>query len=566
MRGTGIESISSILDHIFGAVASLPDGLFYIVGALPVAVMVKRWFSTRPTAGRQSATTATQSGPSSPNPASGSRTNSNTPSERSTKQTGVQQWEPGTRSNDTTSTVSPETDHQSAVIEQATINSFNAHEGRTVLHQPVGQQSKHHASKPNEPETQKGSYTTSKHPRRIKYPTKTSSNSVSLRTQARRQFIDPIQIETGIDPVSWDPSWGLLKADFSLTGVSADTGGELVYFNVFPSPVSYNTFNSPIEVTTTSLIRHLLGTTAPSSSTNDRSTKQEPATSKRQYQKTETDQLRANSKTQSALLGEASGNPSRYTSPSSTQKPTDPEPHQSTPTEDPRPPFRNQTEYHESPTAGTPSDPECREHTQSRPTDDVLGDEATTWEETFNNPWFTTGDTPSNRNSYETIVEEPIFEPALDTDPSPAIAPPAFQSDQQLGPLGDSRMQAEEDQQVGGSSVTDRGERHSGEVIFDAATPASEPRNPFEDLQQGLDAVGSESQQLGFDIPKQDQDLWPEHASIDTASDPFGVSEAAERFDDEPLFPEANVNEPVGQEPDNMWDPQESLFDTEFRF
>jgi len=565
MRGTGIESVSSILDHIFGAVASLPDGLLYSVGALTVAVMAKRWFSTRLAAGHRSATTATRSGPSPPNPTSGSRTNSNMTSEQSTTRTEVQQGEPSIFSNDTTPTASSETEHQSAVIEQATISSSNAHEGRTVLDQPVSQQSKHYTSKPHEPETQKRSYTTSKHPQRIKYPTKISSNSVSLRTQARRQFIDPIQIETGIDPVSWDPSWGLIKADFSLTGVSADTGGELVYFNVFPSPISYKTFNSPIEVTTTSLIRHLLGTAAPSSKTNHQSTEQQPATSKHQHQKTETNQLRADPRTQSSLLGEVSGNPSQYTSPSSAQKPTDPEPHPSTQTQDTRPPFRNQTEHQESPTAGTPSDPDRIEHSQSRPTDDVLGDETTTWEETFDTPWFTTGDTSSNRHSHETTVEEPIFEPVLDTDPSPAIDTPAFQSDRQLEPLGDSPMQAEEDQQVGGSNVTGRGERRPGEVTFDAATPASEPRIPFEDLQQGLDAIGIDSQQLGFDTPEQDQDLWPEPAPIEPVSDPFGVSEAAERFNDEPLFPEVDINEPLSEEPDNMGDLQEPLFDTEFR-
>jgi hypothetical protein len=81
-------------------------------------------------------------------------------------------------------------------------------------------------------------------------------------------LIDPFQVETGIDPFALDPSWSLVKADLSLTGVSADTGYELVSLNLQPAPVSYEAIDSPVELTVSTLIRRLLPNAGTISSTD----------------------------------------------------------------------------------------------------------------------------------------------------------------------------------------------------------------------------------------------------------------------------------------------------------
>lgn len=81
----------------------------------------------------------------------------------------------------------------------------------------------------------------------------------SERTQFRQHLIDGVDVNTGIDWVNTDNTWSVAELDLGMNVVSIDTGGELVYIDPIPSLVSYDLVDSPIDISSPSILQLLLG-------------------------------------------------------------------------------------------------------------------------------------------------------------------------------------------------------------------------------------------------------------------------------------------------------------------
>lgn len=401
--------------------------------------------------------------------------------------------------------------------------------------------------------------------------TSNRSNSPTLPTYLRNHVLDPVQIETGIDPIGWDSSWGLLKADFSLTGVSADTGGELVYFNVFPSPVSYKTFNSPIEITTTTLIRHLLATASSSSSSDQQPTARHSTVSThRQHQNTRSEQHPSEWQTRTHLSDETLADPSQNNAPLSTEAPPDSEPQPSPGVQDASPQFSTQTNKQNSHAPDPSREPIRTGAPQQRQTDTPGTDETIPAAEPFDSSNFSLTAAPDGHPPQESPPEHFVGEPFLDTALTPVTNEAAVQNDQQTvqrtEPLVDHSTQSEIHQQFGLPRPIKSDERRPGEATLSTALPRDDPVTPIEDMEHGLDAIGIDSTQFGFDVPDEPQNLWPVTEPPEPVNDPFGVNDAVDHFGDTELFPDVTIDDPLTEAQDDLDDFQEPFFETEIRF
>jgi hypothetical protein len=130
-------------------------------------------------------------------------------------------------------------------------------------------------------ETQQSSQSTGTQRLRRTQPARSAIDRLSFRTRLRRHLIDPIQTETGVDPVAIDTSWGLVKIDASATGAGADLGGELVHLRLLRSPLGYDATDSPAEVTATSVLRRCLRNALTTNHT-DTTTPEQPPSGQRQ--------------------------------------------------------------------------------------------------------------------------------------------------------------------------------------------------------------------------------------------------------------------------------------------
>jgi len=559
MSRGGSGSINSILQETSGVLAPLSDILIYGIGILVIVFAATALLASNRTAQDKPATTAGRPTSSCSTTSSSSHTESSSGS-NSTEEPVTREQSPDTSPKETASSTLSETEPENRPTpassrERLDINS-------TVNEQPK-----------REPVALAKTYTANRND--TTYPqqrsTRNSADSPTFATQLQRHLIDPVQIETGIDPISWDSSWGLIKADFSLTGVSADTGGELIYFNAFPSPVSAKLFDSPIEITTTSLLRHLLGTAASSSSPDQQPTARHAAVStQRQHHEQRLDQHKTEPRTRTHLQSESVEDSPQFGSPSFTEESPDAEPRPSTPIQDSDPYFTTQADTQK------PRSPETtgihghtRATRRSRP-ENPATDETLTVEVPFSNPDVSMTETSATQTPLEIPTERQALDPLFDTEPTPGENEIALQKGQRTPqptkPLVEHPMQTEMHQQIGLPSQTKSDKHLPGETTLDAALLGDDSVAPVEDLTHGLEAIGTDSTHFGFDALDRDQDSWPETEPLEPVSDPFGVSDAVDRFNDTELFPEVNIDDPMPQVQDDLKDLQEPLFETEVRF
>jgi hypothetical protein len=190
-------------------------------------------------------------------------------------------------------------------------------------------------------------------------------------------------------------------------------------------------------------------------------------------------------------------------------------------------------------------------------------------QESFSNPDVSMTEISDNQSSLEVPTEHQVFDSLLDTEPTKAKNETALQNDQwtpqPTEPPVDRPMQTEMPQQIGLSSLTRSDKHRPGETTLNAALPRNDPVTPVEDLTHGLDAIGIDSTQSGFDALSRAQNSWPETEPLEPVSDPFGVSDAIDTFDDTELFPEVPLDDPLNKAHDDFQDFQEPLFDMELR-
>jgi hypothetical protein len=178
--------------------------------------------------------------------------------------------------------------------------------------------------------------------------------------------------------------------------------------------------------------------------------------------------------------------------------------------------------------------------------------------------------TPDAHPPQESPPENLVFEPFLDTTPTPVINEATVQNDQQTvqrtEPLVDHSTQSEMHQQFGLPKPTKRDERRPGEATLSTALPRDDPVNPIEDMEHGLDALGIDSTQFGFDVPDEPQNPWPVTEPLEPVNDTFGVNDAVNHFGDTKLFPDVTIDDPLTEAQDDLDDFQEPLFETEVQF
>jgi hypothetical protein len=178
--------------------------------------------------------------------------------------------------------------------------------------------------------------------------------------------------------------------------------------------------------------------------------------------------------------------------------------------------------------------------------------------------------TPDAHPPQESPPENLVFEPFLDTTPTPVINEAAVQNDQQTvqrtEPLVDHLTQSEVHQQFGLSRSIKSDERQPGEATLSTALPRDDPVNPIEDMEHGLDAIGIDSTQFGFSVPDEPQNPWPVTEPLEPVNDPFGVNDVVDHFGDTELFPDVTIDDPLTKAQDDLDDFQEPLFETEVQF
>ena len=81
----------------------------------------------------------------------------------------------------------------------------------------------------------------------------------SEQKQFRQHLVDGVDVNTGFDWVSTDNTWSVGELDLGMNAVSIDTSGELVYIDPIPSLVSYDLVDSPIDISSPSILQLLLG-------------------------------------------------------------------------------------------------------------------------------------------------------------------------------------------------------------------------------------------------------------------------------------------------------------------
>jgi hypothetical protein len=190
--------------------------------------------------------------------------------------------------------------------------------------------------------------------------------------------------------------------------------------------------------------------------------------------------------------------------------------------------------------------------------------------ESFDSSGFSMTETSDTNPSLGIPPEHQVFEPLRDTEPTPGINETAVQNDQQTVRRTelsvDQPMQTDMHPQFGLSGPTTSDGRRPGEATLNAALPRDDPVTPFEDMEHGLNAIGINSTHFGFDAPDEPQNSWPETEPLEPFNDPFGVSDAADHFDDTELFPNVTFDGPLTEAYDDLEDFEEPLFDTGIRF
>lgn len=561
MSRSGPEFINSILQGTSGVLASLPDVLVYGIGVLVIIFAAAALLASNRTVRDKPATTAGRPTSSCSATSASSHTESSS-SSNSTEEPVTREQSPDTSPKETASSTLSETEPENRPTRPTPASSKE----RVGVNSAVNEQPKREPVAPTKTRTVNRNYTTPQ-----QRSARNSTDSPTLTTQLQRHLIDPVQIETGIDPIGWDSSWGLIKADFSLTGVSADTGGELVYFNAFPSPVSAKPFDSPIELTTTSLIRHLLGTAASSSNPDRQPTARHTAVStQRQTHEQRSDQNKTEPRTQTHLQGESPEDSPQSGFPSFTEESPDAGPRPSTPIQDSNPHFTTQADTQRSRPPETTGGHGRTGATRRSHPENPGTDGASTVEVPFSNPDVSMTETSATEAPLEIPTERQAFEPLFDTELTPRENETALQKDQRTpqltNPLGDHPTQTVVHQQIELPGQTKSDEHRPGEATLDAALPRDDAVAPVEDLTHGLEAIGIDSTHFGFDALDRDQDPWSETEPLEPVSDPFDVSDAVNHFDDTELFPEINIDDSMPQVQDDLENLQEPLFETEVRF
>ncbi|MDY6771275.1 MAG: hypothetical protein SV186_04975 [Candidatus Nanohaloarchaea archaeon] len=90
-------------------------------------------------------------------------------------------------------------------------------------------------------------------------------------------MVDPVEINTGVGGFTSDYTWNIAEFGLGVHGGSVDVGGELLYFDLVPTAYGHDFTDSPVDVSTVSLLRRILrAASQPTTDTTTDGTHQAP--------------------------------------------------------------------------------------------------------------------------------------------------------------------------------------------------------------------------------------------------------------------------------------------------
>lgn len=264
MSGVGAAPVSSLIHEAWSLVVSLPDLILYggatVLGVLLLSGLYSAIASPSAGTTRVSATgtVPTSSGQSSPSdteptsadesssrPANAKETSAETsPADETASSNGSpSDNEPRPAIRDPVSQTPARTLSQKQSVPSDTLNQGTREESSTLGGARIGR-------------TKETTFNRSGRKSRLHRPV---GSRMSTRRRLRRHLVDGVDVNTGFDWMSTDYTWSVAELDLGVNGVSVDASGELIYIDPIPSLASYDLVDSPIKISSPSLLRLVLG-------------------------------------------------------------------------------------------------------------------------------------------------------------------------------------------------------------------------------------------------------------------------------------------------------------------
>lgn len=534
MSGAGIGSAGSMIQQAWDFITSLPDVLVYgMAVVLGLIVLKGLWPSptSAPTGRPVAATSPAASSSSSDQDSSYSGTAAAADDASSKAETEEESAAAaGSTAGEDQSTspsenelqeepVQPSSDPMDPPIanpEQTVIDETHDHSIKDTKDQVYLSRS----GTPHQHRTGRG--------RRKKPATRGVRDGIPTRTQVRRHLIDGIDVNSGVEPISTDYTWSVAELDLGVSGASVDAGGELISVDALPSAVSYDVVDSPVDVSSPSILRLLLRTIAPSSPSEQQTDPPETQSPEPRESRRDASNEFHQQRTHAAPQQDYHEQDSRYGSGT---------------------PQRERQRQDQAPTTNEPLDPRtsrASNPSQQRPPVNQTLDNGRSPEATRTSPGF---DEPGSAgNQYESALDPPTVDDIF----SGPYLQPWEQEETTAGTKPDSSQQKRRNERTVGAdyqysprqptlpqisplSVDIHEERSQERPGVDPAAPFRDVGNPLTEMGHGLEALGIDSKQVGTDpaglAPMLDDD------PPDAVGDMLGLGEVADRFEDEPLVP-----------------------------
>ncbi|QGX96315.1 hypothetical protein EI982_16790 [Haloplanus rallus] len=544
MRGIATESIGSFLNQVLSFAVALPDIVAYggiaVIGLYIVKLL---WPSSTSTRAPQPVATASTSTDSFPSP-----NNDRSPDNDDTDGPSDEQEQPSELSavdkddsvpEDAKEEVQPSPPQQPSTIATQSATEL---ENKTI-DSPYTQQTDYSTAKRDVTKGRQGTKSSSARTGYRRSLHSSCNNRSSALSRLGRQLVDPVEVKTGVDPAGFDYSWNVAEFGLDATGASVDAGGELFYFELLRSPISHEAVGSSVEVTGSSLLRHLLRE-ALTSGSKTTSSEQAKENNRQREPNRESPQRRQ----QSAQQPPADGRSQRRRR------------------QDALPRDRVTTVDEQLPISPKREPSVYRDQIDNR----VTGSSVPNNEETIRNKSRTPPTT------YEPLHDFPTLDDLVDGtvyDASSGVNAAGMEvaadtsnrrDDKQLGPRMEELSQWVELPRTEPS-------RHSrdqapGRRTIEEATPDEEPVTPFTEMGRGLDSIGVDMNQL--DSSTQGLGGWPEtdDTPMEGDNDFFGIGETASRVEDGACAVEFQVEDEVNPVLADIEAMEEELSSQQFPF
>lgn len=514
MRGIATGSIGSVLDQASSFAVALPDIVVY-GGIAVIGLYIVKWLWPSSTSTPSPQPVATPTTTASTSTDSSSSPNNDPSSDNDDtdgmSDEGEQPPEPSEVDEDESVPGNIGGEVQPSPPQPSTVATPTAAElENRIIGDPYTQQTDYPIAKRDGTTRRHSTQSSSARTRYRRSLGSSYSNRSSAVSRLGRQLVDPVEVKTGVDPAGLDCSWNVTEFGLDATGASVDAGGELFYFDLLRSPVSHEVVGSSVEVTGSSLLRHLLREAlAPGSKTT--SSEQAKENNRQRERNRESPRRRQ----QPAQQPPADGRSQRRRR------------------QDALPPDRDTTVDEQLPISPKRERSVFRDQIDNR----FTGSSGPTNEETTRNKSRTPATTyePLYHDfpTLDDLVDDTIYDTSVGVNGAGVEAAADTSSrwnGRQPGPVKQDRSQWVEFTRIEPSHHGR--DQAPGRRTIEEAAPDEEPVTPFTEMERGLGAIGVDMNQL--ESSTQGLGGWPETDDIPMVrgNDFFGIGETASRAED----------------------------------